>query len=432
MSTALPHQLLDRDAVSIVSRLQRRGYTAFLVGGCVRDLLLGREPKDFDIATSASPEECKEVFGRRCRLIGRRFKLAHIRAGANIYEVATFRGPPEDQEVVDTSGFVVRANTYGTPEQDAISRDFTMNGLFYDPISGTIHDHVGGQDDIGTGTIRTIGDALQRFREDPVRLLRAIKFSARLGMTLHPDIVAVAEETAPLVHDCPVARVTEEFFRILETGHATASIRLMKDLGVLGDLMPEVATIVLADDERWSEAMTWLPQVDRLVRAHGVLPRESTFGLLVWPLVRQALQSEEMASHGDWGAVVADLTYDAVVRMGIPQRHRHLLRAVANLMRRLTRPSRRGRRSGMLRTPALAVTLSLLRIEFLLTGEHQPLYEEWTGELVTMGLSAAPIEPRLEDLHIGQDADARRPGRRKPRRRRRGKRSADATEATKA
>lgn len=421
MSVTLPTERLDRDAVAIVSRLQREGFTAYLVGGCVRDLLLGGEPKDFDIATSASPEECKEVFGRRCRLIGRRFKLAHIRAGAQIFEVATFRGPPEDQEVVDDSGFVVRANSYGTPEQDAISRDFTMNGLFYDPISGEIHDHVGGQADIEAGTIRTIGDAQQRFREDPVRLLRAIKFSARLNLNLHEDIVAVAEDTAPLVHDCPVARVTEEFFRIFETGHSAAALALMAELNVLEALLPEVASVLLSEEERWPLAQAWLSHVDRLVAAHGVLPRESTFGLMIWPLVYPRLESQEMAQNADWGAAVSEWTYEAVIRMGIPLRHRHLLRAVANLMRRLVHSSKRGRRHSLIRTPALPVALSILRIEFLLHGKHQALYEEWASTLAAHQLSAAPIESRLEDSELGREHAKRGRSRRSPRKRQRNK-----------
>jgi poly(A) polymerase len=417
VSVTLSAQFLDRDAVSIVARLQREGYATYLVGGCVRDLLLGGEPKDFDIGTAASPEQCKEVFGRRCRLIGRRFKLAHIRAGAQIFEVATFRGPPEDQEVVDDSGFVVRANSFGTAEQDAISRDFTMNGLFYDPITGQIHDHVGGQEDIRAGTIRTIGDAQQRFREDPVRLLRAIKFSARLGLSLHEDVVAAAEETAPLVHDCPVARVTEEFFRIFETGHAAAALNLMNELGILGALLPEVASILLSEPDRWDDAMRWLEQVDRLVRAHGVLPRESTFGLMAWPLVAPGLHSEDMAKHGDWGGAVADWTHDAVARMGIPLRHRHLLRAVANLMRRLTGSKQRIRRHALVRTPALPVALSLMRISFLLTGQYQALYDEWAATLAEHGLTAAPIEPRAEDAESGRGHGGRREQRRRPQRR---------------
>ena len=416
LSVTLPQDRLDRDAVAIVSRLQREGYTAYLVGGCVRDLLLGGEPKDFDIGTSASPEECKEVFGRRCRLIGRRFKLAHIRAGAQIFEVATFRGPPEDQEVVNDSGFVVRANSYGTPEQDAISRDFTMNGLFYDPISGEILDHVGGQDDINAGTIRTIGAAQQRFREDPVRLLRAIKFSARLNLTLHEDIMAAAQETAPLVHDCPVARVTEEVFRIFETGHAAKALELMKELKVLDILLPEVASILLSAEERWIDAQQWLEQVDRMVKAHGVLPRESTFGLLVWPLVQPLLADCDPADQIDWGAAVSDWTQDAVIRMGIPLRHRHLLRAVANLMRRLTRSKKRPRKHSLVRTPALPVALSLMRIEFLLRGQHQGVYEEWARTLAEHHLTAAPVESRLEGNEPGRDQVKRGRSRRSRRR----------------
>ncbi len=413
LARSFPMDSLDGDAVSVVTRLQREGYTAYLVGGCVRDLLLGGTPKDFDIATSALPEELREVFGRRCRLIGRRFKLAHIRAGAKIFEVATFRGPPEDQDTEDDSGFVVRANNFGTPEQDAQSRDFTMNGLFYDPVAGTIIDFVGGSEDIAAGRIKTIGDAEQRFREDPVRLLRAVKFAARIGLELDQDIIDAAPITAPLIHDCPVARVTEEIFRVLETGHAERTIAVLRRLGVIDVVLPEVAG-VLDESDSWDAGMAWLAQVDRVVRAHDTLPRESTFVLLTWPLISAVITSQEDAGRLDWGRLTADLIQEGTVRMAVPIRHRQLLRAVANIMRRLRYPNRRTRRAALLRAPALPVALALLRIEWLMGGDPSlaETYEDWAEALQRFRVTAAPVEPRLEETGFAHEPDAgRRPGR---------------------
>lgn len=402
---------LDRDAVAIVAHLQDEGYGAYLVGGCVRDLLLGVTPKDFDIATAARPEELKDVFGRRCRLIGRRFKLAHVRSGAKIFEVATFRGRPEDQDIQDDSGFVVRANTYGSPEEDALSRDFTINGLFYDPVAGTLHDHVDGLADVSDRRLRTIGDAAQRFREDPVRLLRAVKFSGRLGLQLDPTIVEVAAEYAPLVHECPVARVTEELFRLVETGHAAPTLQIMSDLGILEPVLPELTACVAP---RWEEWMAWVQQVDRVVRAHGVLPRESTFVLLAWPLLRDELAEAPEAGRVDWGKAVAARIQEASVRMTIPIRYRQLLRATANVMRRLLYPTRRRRRGMLVRAPALPVALTLLRIEYVLGTGDRAVYEEWGEALARLGVTNAPFEPRLEDA-ADPHGPAPRRGRRRPR-----------------
>ena len=165
-----------------------------MVGGCVRDIILGRTPKDFDVATSATPNEVRGLF-RNCRIIGRRFRLAHIHFGSKIIEVATFRGGDvneDDADAVAEEGdrLIIRANNFGTPEQDAESRDFTINGLFYDPIEQKLIDNVNGYVDVSAHMIRTIGDPDIRFQEDPVRILRGIKFAARLGFELHPDTLA--------------------------------------------------------------------------------------------------------------------------------------------------------------------------------------------------------------------------------------------------
>ena len=418
---------IDPDATEIVERLQREGFETYLVGGCVRDLLLDLSPKDFDIATTASPEECKHVFGRRCRLIGRRFKLAHIRSGREIFEVATFRGRPEDQVADDESGFVVRANTYGSPAEDAISRDFTINGLFYDPIAHLIHDFVDGRSDVESRLVRTIGDAEQRFREDPVRILRAIKFAGRIGLELDPPIVTAAEEVAPHIHDCPVARVTEELFRLVETGHSQRTMRLMKELGVLAVVLPEIQEALDADQALWADWEAWLGQLDRQVKAHGTLPRESTFALMIWPVVWRRIMAHEEPGQVDWGAIAFETILPGALRMSLPVRHRHMLKSTANVVRRILYPRKRQKKRSILRSPALPMALSVLRMRFSL-GDLAVVdtYEMWARMLETENVRPAPYPPRKPsagreasgDRHHGPGKDSERKGRRSRRRRR--------------
>jgi poly(A) polymerase len=173
----------------VLYRLKNEGYDAYLVGGCVRDLLLGREPKDFDVATNASPEQVKQAF-RNCRLIGRRFRLAHVFFGREIIEVATFRGASEqvqDLQKVDSDGRLLRDNVYGTIEEDVIRRDFTVNALYYNIKDFSIVDYVGGMDDHRAGMMRLIGDPETRYREDPVRMIRLVRFAVKLGFSINPE-----------------------------------------------------------------------------------------------------------------------------------------------------------------------------------------------------------------------------------------------------
>lgn len=200
----LPHSKVDSDALYVMEKLRSNGHTAFLVGGSVRDLLLNKKPKDFDISTSAEPEEIKQLF-RNCILIGRRFRLAHIRFGKKILEVSTFRsGDPETDELI------IRDNKWGTPEQDVLRRDFTINGLFYDPSTQMIIDYVGGYPDLQKKVLRTIGQSFIRFRQDPVRMLRLLKFQARFGFDVDPAArVALLECRQEIVKSSP-ARIQEE------------------------------------------------------------------------------------------------------------------------------------------------------------------------------------------------------------------------------
>jgi poly(A) polymerase len=234
----IPLDRIDPDARAILERLGRAGFTAYLVGGCVRDLLLGRRPKDFDIATSARPRQVRRLF-RNCMIIGRRFRLAHIRFGPRIFEVSTFRAPPE-RENAELDPLILRDNVYGTEVEDAFRRDFTVNGLFYDPLRGRLVDHVGGQADLRDRLIRTIGDPEVRLREDPVRILRAAKFAARLGFELTPELRAATESHREDLRKSAPPRVLEELYRLVSGEGSAEAFRLLDRLGALPVILPEI------------------------------------------------------------------------------------------------------------------------------------------------------------------------------------------------
>src|SRR5215510_2202260 len=238
----LARDLIDPDADKVVRRLARRGYKAYLVGGCVRDLLLQRTPKDFDVATSATPNEIKQLF-RNCRIIGRRFRLAHIFFGAKIIETSTFRANPREGVPLEEGEelLIRRDNVFGTAEEDARRRDFTINGLFYDIEAERVTDYVGGLADLEARLVRTIGDPDIRFREDPVRILRAIKFAARLGFELEPEKYSALLLHRVEIAKCAPPRVLEEIYRLLRGGAARRSMELLLETGVLAVLAPELA-----------------------------------------------------------------------------------------------------------------------------------------------------------------------------------------------
>jgi hypothetical protein len=233
---------LDPDAVKVVRRLRRAGFLAYLVGGCVRDLLLGMRPKDFDVATSAHPNQVKETF-RNSRLIGRRFRLAHVFfRGGKIIEVSTFRKSPLDELADLPQDLLIRHdNVFGDAEEDARRRDFTINGLFYDVDEGRVVDHVGGKRDLTARLVRTIGDPDVRMREDPVRILRAIRFAAKCGMRIEPDTFAAMKKHVAEIPRCAPPRVLEEVLKLLRSGASRHCLELLRDVGALRVLLPPVA-----------------------------------------------------------------------------------------------------------------------------------------------------------------------------------------------
>ena len=265
---------IDPDALRVLYRLSDRGYTAYLVGGGVRDLLLGRTPKDFDVGTNATPNEVKRVF-RNCFLIGRRFRLAHVRfAGGKVIETATFRQNPQTVgEIIEHAAEGPQEdNTFGTPETDAHRRDFTVNGLFYDIKTYAVIDWVGGLEDLKKRLIRSIGDPMIRFREDPVRMMRAVKFASRLDFAIERKTERAIRRLHACILTAAVPRLCEEVFRLFPYGASAKAFRMMYEFGLLGDLLPELAAFI--DKDGGVESSTWkylatLDRYEKAMRARG-------------------------------------------------------------------------------------------------------------------------------------------------------------------
>ncbi|MCE7915663.1 MAG: polynucleotide adenylyltransferase PcnB [Nitrosomonas sp. PRO4] len=236
-------------ALKIATQIQQAGFSAYIVGGAVRDLLLGLTPKDYDVATNATPEEVHKIF-RRSRIIGRRFRLVHVMCGAETVEVSTFRGPSSasddalSTQLTDQHGRLLHDNVFGSQEEDAIRRDFSINALFYDPVKQEILDYLNGYDDIKTKKLRIIGDPVQRYREDPVRMLRAVRLASKLGLQIDDKTAAPIGDLAPLLQNVPPSRLFDEMLKLLLSGHALSCVVELRARGLHHGLLPMLDVIL--------------------------------------------------------------------------------------------------------------------------------------------------------------------------------------------
>lgn len=290
---------IDPDALKVLYRLSQLGFTAYLVGGGVRDLLMGRKPKDFDVGTSAKPNEVKRAF-RNCFLVGRRFRLAHVRFGEKVIETATFRQNSQTVgEIIEHAAEgPMEDNTFGTPQTDAFRRDFTINGLFYDIRDYSVIDWVGGMKDIERKIVRAIGDPEIRFREDPVRMMRAIKFSARLGFTIERKTAAAMRKCHRCILTAAVPRVCEEVFRLFTYGHSAEAFRQMYECGMLGDLIPALGAFVERDGGRKSKTFAYLELLDRYEQMMSAKGLEVSNGLRAAVLMTAMFRAEKKEGAG--------------------------------------------------------------------------------------------------------------------------------------
>jgi poly(A) polymerase len=338
---------IDPDAAKVVLRLRDNDHLAYLVGGCVRDLLLGRKPKDFDVVTSATPPEIRKVF-KNCRIIGRRFRLAHVFFGPKIIETSTFRANPRELEEEEGEGaetesgdlLIRRDNVFGTPEEDARRRDFTINGLFYDLKTGQVIDHVKGMVDLEARVVRTIGDPDIRFREDPIRILRAVKFAARCDLTIEPETYRRMMEHRGEIAKCAQARVSEEFYRLLRGGAAKRSMELLVETDMLEIFAPDLARALRVapdgqasdgDDEatlRRSRLWAYLAALDRSTDRRPTPPSNALIlAVLMLPRLRDALDSRSTGVR-DRGQLVSQALAGALERLRPSRRDSEVARQI--------------------------------------------------------------------------------------------------------
>lgn len=327
---------LDPHAVRVVERLYSQGHLAYLVGGCVRDLLLGCAPKDFDVATDASPERVRKIF-RNSRLIGRRFRLAHVVFGPEkVIEVATFRRRAESEdrseETLNEADLLIRHdNEYGDPHEDALRRDFTINGLFYDVKAQEVIDYVGGYKDIEERTLRTIGTADIRFREDPVRMLRAIKFGARLGVAIAPEVSQALAAVRQELLRAAKPRLLEEVLRLFRSGGAAKAVELMHHTGLLDVVLPEVMPYA-TDRARYRAFWARLNAMDRLIQEEGAVDDAVLLAVLFYDAITHAF-----AHSTDRVTAFETFIESSAQRFALPRRLKERLLAVCIAQRRIER-----------------------------------------------------------------------------------------------
>ena len=425
---------IDPAALKVLYQLHEHGYIAYLVGGSVRDLLLGRHPKDFDIGTSAHPHQVKKLF-RNCWIIGRRFRLAHVKFGPKTIEVATFRRqvdpeeltpeieaaavtpadivppsealPPEQDERGADRGhgksrLIHRDNTYGTPEEDAFRRDFTVNALFYDAATKSVIDYVGGLGDLERRTIRSIGDPRIRFIEDPVRMMRAAVFAARLGFDMDALVIEAIAEHRALITKASPSRLMEEYFKILRSGYAEASFRALHRVRLLELITPEVAD---APDALWDA----LARLDRYRQKFPNLPLELTNTVLIGSLL-VPLRVLDRPGRRDSPDARERIAFGI---LPVARRDLDRLRQITQLLPRLTEPVLPPRVArNMHHRPAFADTLAWLEI----FGDAPEAVEKWKH--AKPARHAHPHHPP-QTPGAPPEGDAAAAGRRRRRRRRR-------------
>lgn len=402
------------DALKVMYRLVRKGFTAYLVGGGVRDLLLGREPKDFDVSTNATPTQIKKMF-QNCFLIGRRFRLAHIRFDDHIIETSTFRRcPDQDEENGSEDLYMLRDNCYGTPEEDALRRDFTINGLFYEVERFSIIDHVGGLSDIRNRLIRSIGDPNIRFREDPVRMIRAIRFASRLDFHIEPQTYnAILRHHEEILKASP-PRVFEELQKLFAYGSGEKAFRLLYKTGLLHDLLPEVAEFLDVNHGQDSILWTWLEQLDRLTLGRGKLEP-----VLVFAALFSAPVNAVAARHAAYGerVVMADLLGDLLlpvcVRLSMPKwMSARMLQIMANQIRFVPDKKKRFSKRGFVAQDCFPETLALYEMSLAVAGEDTGQAEAWSElrrevehddpRLIEPATAAGRIRPPRKRPHRGR------------------------------
>jgi len=404
---------IPENVLKVLYRLHRSGYRAYLCGGSVRDLLMGRTPKDFDVVTDAHPAEVRRLF-RNSRIIGRRFRLVHIIFQDQVVEVATFRREPERvavEEGAPEDFLITDDNTFGTPLQDARRRDFTINALFYNIADFSVIDYVGGIDDLAEGRVHIIGDPDLRFREDPVRMMRAIEFASRLGFEIEKETYdAILRHRTEILKASP-PRVSEEILELLRRGWSRGAIRLMVDTGLLEPLLPEVYNAIRGESAPYFWKM--LEVLDRTVQSGRKISDAVLLSVLMLPWVIEEAEREEERRQarmrtGEVIIFIRDLIQPLCARMALPSGTRHQIeQALETLWRLLEPPSdRRSQFRAVYREP-FHDALALLELYALSSGRYVDVFRQWQTFAVRV--------KRAQEEAVDVKTPPRRPRRRRRR-----------------
>ncbi|HEX3852846.1 MAG TPA: polynucleotide adenylyltransferase PcnB [Polyangiaceae bacterium] len=374
---------IDPDAAKVVKRLTRGGYEAYLVGGAVRDLLIGRSPKDFDVATSARPDDVRRLF-RNSRIIGRRFRLVHVLfGGGKVIETATFRRPPEHEDARESEDLLIRNdNVFGDAHQDAYRRDFTINGLFYDLEHNLVLDWVGGMADVERRAVHTIGVPVVRFQEDPVRILRAIKFAAQLDLGITPEVYDAIVQCRGALRKAARPRLFEEVLRLLRSGASRRAFWLAWETGVLDVLLPELSTYLADLPEDDNSVWRILQEVDRTT-----LERKSPLDdTVLWAMLLLEPMREACAGEKDRVEAAYAFLEPIVDRLNVPRRIADAVRRIVALMPRVEA----GRTGRFAKTNLYPALRDVVELRAAALGEREPME---AGELSAAGTSAADAKP---------------------------------------
>ena len=380
--------LISDSALKVLYRLKDAGYASFLVGGCVRDLMLGREPKDFDVVTDASPEQIKELF-RNARLIGRRFRLAHVRYGQDIIEVATFRAAPhtgkedgESDDDVDETGRLLSDNVFGTQDQDAVRRDITVNALYYDISDFTVKDYTGGVADLKAGVMRMIGDPGTRFREDPVRMLRVVRFAAKLGFKIDPATAAPLHDLGHLLLNVSNARLFEEVLKLFHGGYALETYEMLRHYDLFRFLFPLTEDSLAGEDQNFPRML--LPQAlantDLRIEQGKPVNPAFLFAAMLWEPVR--LDMERRIAKGAPAFEALAQASEGVLReevrhVAIPKRFSFPMREIWDLQSRFAR--RQGKNAfRLMENKRFRAAYDFLLLRVHAGEEAQELADWWT------------------------------------------------------
>ena len=383
---------IGRDDISagawhVLEGLYNAGFTACLVGGAVRDLLLGVQPKDFDVATDAEPDEITGVFGRAARLIGRRFQICHVRFGREIIEVSTFRADPAaagngpDSRELDGAGRVLRDNVFGSIAEDARRRDFALNGLYYDIADGCVHDYVGGMDDIEHRRLRLIGDADVRYREDPVRMIRAVRIAAKLDLAIDPAAVP-GPALAPLLADVPAARLFDEVLKLLMHPAGARVYRGLREHGLFAPIFDQTAAVLDSPVGAASECLIEQAIANTAARIEAGKPVTPAFifAALLWPAVRERAAELERAGTPATPALAsaaADVVARQIARVAIPKRFAVPMREIWQLQPRFHK--RRGKQPArLIPHPRFRAAYDFLLLRARAGEVEQELVDWWT------------------------------------------------------